>query len=576
MPALGSPIVRQLRRMASAYEDAAGSPSNDPLEVLGAFEAELGRKVISRRGALVGAGTLAAAALGVARAPRAMAARDASVVVIGAGLGGLSCTYRLRRHGISATLYEGQERLGGRCFSIRGFFDAEQTAEHGGQYIDSRHRHIRSLAKELGIPLVDTFEQSFPAGSLDPLWLDGGLRDPAEVFADFGIFMDRLRADYRRVGRYFYNQAGPEAVDFDHMTMTEWFEANLPGGAGSLLGLALGTFMQSFFGLEPNDMSAINLFEAFVFPYPGADERFRVAGGNDMVVQGLQDALPAQAIRTGHALEAAWMRGDGRLGLRFSGLASDVVADRVVFALPFTVLRDLDLSRLPLSSRKRRAIAQLAMGTNAKLNLQLDRSIAALDWTGSFSSDEPHYVTWDSTYGQTNPAPATPVLTVYNGGREGASYPTEVAHAPASPRVVAEVLANLERGVPGVADAWNGLAFLDSWVDDPWVRGSYAGFGPGQYTDFWGFLGLREGPVHFAGEHTSTFSQGYLNGGVESGERAAREVMNALGVPVQHSDEGQPAHRVAAATAGHRGRRAWSLQRATDIGSGHVRSLARR
>jgi monoamine oxidase len=153
MPALGSPIVRQFRRMASAYQDAAGSPPHDPLEVLGAFEAELGRKVISRRGAVVGGGALATAALGVVRAPSAVAARDASVVVIGAGLGGLACTYRLHRHGILATLYEGQERLGGRCFSIRGFFDAEQTAEHGGQYIDSRHRHIRSLAKELGIPL---------------------------------------------------------------------------------------------------------------------------------------------------------------------------------------------------------------------------------------------------------------------------------------------------------------------------------------------------------------------------------------------------------------------------------------
>jgi monoamine oxidase len=355
MPDLGSPIVRQLRRMASAYQDAVGRPPHDPLEILGAYEAELARKVISRRellrrGALVGGGTLVGTALGVARAPRAIAARDASVVVIGAGLGGLACTYRLHRHGVPATLYEAQERLGGRCFSIRGFFNAGQTAEHGGQYIDSRHRHIRSLAKELGIPLVDTFEQSFPAGSLDPLWLDGGLQDPAEVFADLGLFMDRLRADYRRVGRYFYDQAGPEAVAFDHMTMTEWFQANLPGGAGSLLGRALGAFMQGFFGLEPDDMSAINLFEAFVVPYPGADERFRVAGGNDMVVRGLEDALPAQAIRTGHALEAAWMRGDGRLGLRFSGLASDVVADRVVFALPFTVLRDLDLSRLPLSS----------------------------------------------------------------------------------------------------------------------------------------------------------------------------------------------------------------------------------
>src|SRR5262249_7897152 len=152
----------------------------------------------------------------------------------------------------------------------------------------------------------------------------------------------------------------------------EWFEANLPGGAGSLLGLSLGTFTQSFFGLEPGDMSAINLFEAFVIPYPGADERFRVDGGNDMIVQGLQSALPPQAIVTGHGLEAAWTRGDGRVGLRFSRLAKDVVADRVVFALPFTVLRALDLSGLALSSRKRRAIAELAMGTNAKLNLQFD------------------------------------------------------------------------------------------------------------------------------------------------------------------------------------------------------------
>ena len=202
----------------------------------------IGRRELLRRGALLGAGAVAATSLGVARAPRAAAARDASVVVVGAGLAGLSCTYRLHRHGIPAILYEAQERLGGRCFSIRDFFDAGQTAEHGGQYIDSRHRHIRSLAKELRIPLVDTFEQSFPAGSLDPMWLDGALRDPDVVFADFGLFIDRLRADYRRVGRYAYDKAGPEANRVRPDGDDEWFEANLPGGAGSLLGRLLGTF----------------------------------------------------------------------------------------------------------------------------------------------------------------------------------------------------------------------------------------------------------------------------------------------------------------------------------------------
>jgi monoamine oxidase len=58
--------------------------------------------------------------------------------------------------------------------------------------------------------------------------------------------------------------------------------------------------------------------------------------------------------------------------------------------------------------------------------------------------------------------------------------------------------------------------------------GSYAGFGPGQYTDFWGCLGDQEGPVSFAGEHTSTHSQGYLIGAVESGERGEREVLSSI------------------------------------------------
>jgi monoamine oxidase len=533
MPSLDSPTVRRCRRMASAHHAMRAAVSSDPMEVLAGHEAarsahEISRRELLRRGAVIGAGLIAATSFDLKNAPSA-SAQDVSVVVIGAGLAGLSCTYRLRRHGIPAVLYEAQQRVGGRCYSIRDYFNADQTAEHGGQYIDSRHRHIRSLAKELRIPLVDTFAQSFAAGDIDPIWLDGAFRDPGDVFADFGVFLDRLRADYRRTGRYFYDQAGPEAVAFDRTTMTDWFDHNLPGGSASLLGLELGVFMQSFFGVEPDEMSAVNLFEAFVFPYPGADERYRTAGGNDTIPRTLADRLPSSALRRGHSLEAAWTRGDGRVGLRLSGMAGDLLADRVVFALPFTTLRDVDLSRLDLSRRKRRAIAELVMGTNAKLNFQLSRSFAALDWSSGFTSDDPHFVTWDSTYGQTHPAPRSPVVTVYNGGRDGADYPTDIAHGPAPAAVMQTVLAHLEQGVPGVTSAWNGLAYLDSWIDDPWARGSYAGFGPGQYTDFWGFLGRPEGRVHFAGEHTSTFSQGYLNGGVESGERAAREVLSSLG-----------------------------------------------
>jgi monoamine oxidase len=435
--------------------------------------------------------------------------------------------------GVHAQLHEAQtDVVGGRCRSLRGFFRERQTAEQGGQFIDSRHRHIRNLAAELGLSLVDSFAQSFPIGSKDYRWLDGAFRSDDEVFADFGILERRLVRDYERVGSYVWNEAGPAARAIDRVTVIEWLDDHIPGGADSLLGRWARVFMQGFFGMEPGEMSMINLFEGLVVPYPGADERYRVAGGNDRVVHAMARKLRrVDALHHGSALFGARTRSDGRIALLFTDRPyREVVADRVVFALPFTTLRDVELSNLRLSRRRRRAIAELAMGTNAKLNMQFDRPFARFDWNAGFSSDEPQFGTWDTTYGQSHPAFREPVLTVYNGGREGASYPTDVSHGPASNAIVAQALANLERGVTGISKAYNGKAWLASWVDDPWARGSYAGFGRGQYTAFWGFLRRPEGHVYFAGEHTSTHSQGYLNGGVESGERAARQVARSLGV----------------------------------------------
>jgi len=535
MPALGDPLVRELRRLAAVYAATPARPGEHPLEVLERFERsreargrEMSRRAFLARSATLGAGVLSASVLGWRGAPGARA-REANVGIVGAGLGGLSCAYRLAQHGIASTVYEAQSRLGGRCWTVRVFANG-QTAEHGGQYIDSRHHQIRLLARELGIELVDTEAQSFPAGDNSYLWLDGAFRDPNVVFADFGVFLDRLRADYRRVGRYFYDKAGPEAIEFDRMTEVEWLDANLPGGSASLLGRAIERSNTGFWGLDGVDLSAINFFEFYIFPYPGADEKFRVDGGNDVVVQRLAEELPSGTIRPERALEAIWTRSDGRFGLRFGGEAGDVVADFAVLALPFTVLREIDTSGLQLSRRRRRAIRTLAMGTNAKLQFQLNRPLAEVNWSASFRSDDPEFGTWDSTYGQSDPHPETPVITIYNGGAAGAGYPTSQAHGVAPSAIVDTALDALARGVTGIREAYNGIAYLDSWVDDPWVHGSYAGFGPGQYTDFWGYLGTREGNLLFAGEHTSTHSQGYLNGGVESGERAAHQVMQGLGV----------------------------------------------
>ena len=79
----------------------------------------------------------------------------------------------------------------------------------------------------------------------------------------------------------------------------------------------------------------------------------------------------------------------------------------------------------------------------------------------------------------------------------------------------------------GLGAGFNGRAWTDHWVDDPWARGSYAAFLPGQYTRYYGYAGRPEGAIHFAGEHTATANQGYLEGALESGERAGGEILRA-------------------------------------------------
>ena len=79
--------------------------------------------------------------------------------------------------------------------------------------------------------------------------------------------------------------------------------------------------------------------------------------------------------------------------------------------------------------------------------------------------------------------------------------------------------------LPGISAKHNGKAESFDWVANPLTRGSYSFWKVGQYTKFAGAEGARSNNCHFAGEHTSVDFQGYLNGAVESGERAAQEIL---------------------------------------------------
>ena len=94
----------------------------------------------TRKGLLrsAGAGALAVTALG-RLTPAARAAAGPRIVVVGAGLAGLTCAHRLKQAGYTAQVYEATDRVGGRCWTIRGAFADGQIAEHGGELIDQGH-----------------------------------------------------------------------------------------------------------------------------------------------------------------------------------------------------------------------------------------------------------------------------------------------------------------------------------------------------------------------------------------------------------------------------------------------------
>ena len=307
-----TPLMRAMRELAEVH---ASLPDDRALSIDEAIE--LRNRQISRRRLLQGAGVLGAAAvvavppLAALARPRRHGAHDPRVVVVGAGLAGISCAYKLQQHGIRADLYEARDRVGGRCWTARTFDDG-QVAEHGGEFVDTRHTQLRRLIAALDLHLDDLWPAYEEEGDVESLLvLDGALRDRHDVREHFDVVIRRLVRDAKKVGPYRWGQAGPAAKAFDRMTMREWMDANVPGGSTSLLGRSIDVGLTGFWGIDPEDTSAITLLDTYITSYPGgpADERYHVRGGNDQVPTMLADLLTRRCATPGIASRVAWSNG---------------------------------------------------------------------------------------------------------------------------------------------------------------------------------------------------------------------------------------------------------------------------
>jgi monoamine oxidase len=497
-----------------------------------AAEAAAEDRSTTRRGFLrdVAAAGAATTAFGVI-AQRARAAVPAGrVVVVGAGLAGLSAAYRLKQAGINAEVHEASERIGGRCWTLRGFFADGQIVERGGELIDQGHFAMRNLANELGFKL-DNLLQAEQNGTEQSNWFDGARYSYEEATADLKAAWQKIHKDVSAASYpTLFDLSTPRGRELDAMSIVDWINETFEGGIDSKIGQLLDVAYTIEYGGESSEQSSLNLLYLLAYSGQGnlrifgpSNEKYHVAGGNDQVTTKLQQLLAGQ-ITTGSQLTAIRVTAAGRWELTFkqSTGTKTITADRVVLALPFSIMRSsVNFSRAGWEQLKEVAIREQGMGTNSKLHVQFrSRPWRSQGYNGETFSDRGYQNTWEVTRAQ---ARASGILVNYTGGKIGASFGSGTPESRAQ-----QFLAQAEPVLPGITQAYNGRAAIEFWPGYEWTRGSYSYWKVGQYTKFAGMEGRRQGTCHFAGEHTSVDFQGYLNGAVETGERAASEILADL------------------------------------------------
>lgn len=493
-----------------------------------------------------GAGALGAVALpGFARGRERIA-------IVGAGIAGLVTAMHLRDFGIEATIYESSSRVGGRMHSERTYWDDGQHTEWCGAMIDSTHVTMHTLARRFSLALLDT-HGAWPPKARDTCYLGGAYYSMADADRDFAKLYPVLQDQLAQVNSTTtYANATPTARRLDLISMRDWIERYVPGGLASRLGRLIKEAYRNEYGREIGELSALNLVLQLgqqttfaqdrrlnVLGY--SDQRYILARGSQALPEAIAAHLPSGAVRFGYRLHALRRRPGGSYELHFArgSLSETVYADRVVLAIPFIALRALDYSGANFDSAKVNAIENLGYGYHTKLHLQFKKRPwmrPVHPWpeptTGQIWTTLRVQSALDYSLGQRG---ADGLIEAFTAGAPGMldTPPVPYARAGESPAVdwhVRQFFAQLDRIWPGVSSTWNGKATFGNAQADPNILASYSCWLVGQCTTIAGHEARAQGNVHFAGEHTSVEYQGFMEGGAQSGLRAADEILAGYGI----------------------------------------------
>lgn len=447
--------------------------------------------------------------------------RPLDVVVVGAGLSGLVAARRARAAGLSVRVLEARDRVGGRTLSEPL---GDDVVDLGAQWIGPTQDRVAALARELG---VRTFPQ--PTTGRKVLDFDGarsefrGLipRLPILALLELELTMRRLDHMARRVPLARPDEA-TAADELDAQSLEGWLDRHVRSrGARAMLEVAT----RAIFAAEPHDLSL--LFTLFYVRSGGGLRRLaevrdgaqqdRFIGGSQQLSVRIAEAL-GDAVELGTPVQAIEQDEDA-VTLRAGDRA--LRARRVIVAVPPALAHRIAFSPA-LPSERARLHAEMPMGSVIKCVAAYERAF----WRERGYSGEAFSTRGDVglVFDDSSHDGRTPALVAFVLGdaakRLSAASPDERR------RAVLDALA----GHFG-DEARRPRAYLEKdWTTDPWSTGCYVGvMPPGLLARTARALRAPVGRVHFAGTETAQRWCGYLDGAVEAGERAAREVVAAQG-----------------------------------------------
>ncbi len=445
------------------------------------------------------------------------------VVVVGAGVAGLTAARTLTAAGQDVVVLEARDRVGGRVCSV----DVPATGavvEVGGQWVGPGQDRVLGLLRELGIGTYPTHDAGTHVAELGGRLVryDGRVPrlNPA-VLADIGQAQVRLDRAARRVPLDAPWHAA-RAGELDGETFGTWLRRHVYTETGRAY---YRLVTEALWCADPEDMSALwALF--YIHSGGGVDSLINTTGGaqQDRVVGGTQGVAVAMARELGDRVVLSapvtrirWTGAD----VRVRAGRRELRARRAIVAVPPAPAACIRFEP-GLPGERDQLLARMPMGWTIKVNVVYD---------------EPFWRT-DGLSGQAN-SDRRALGTVFDGGPPDGAPAVLVGFLEATHAQVAARLDPAERRDAVLADlaayfgprARDPIGYVErDWVAEEYTRGCYGAFAtPRALTRFGHALRRPVGPLHWAGTETATRWAGYIDGAVESGRRAAGEVLSRSG-----------------------------------------------